>query len=89
MICGSSAILAQKNNTSDSETAVYVIRLKNNFVSKQVQEFVASKFIQWSFNTEAAPWTGGIFERMIKSVKRCLKKELRKVVHGEINYFSK
>ena len=44
------------------------------FVSNLVQDFVAEKGIQWSFNTEAAPWTGGFFERMVKSVKRCLKK---------------
>ena len=48
----------------------------SNFVSNDVQEFVASKFISWSFNPQAAPWTGGFFERMIKSVKRCLKKVL-------------
>ena len=30
------------------------------------------------FNLEAAPWTGGFFERMIQSVKRCLRKLLLK-----------
>ena len=46
------------------------------FISKEVQNYVSSKFIGWKFNTEAAPWTGGFFERMVKSVKRCLKKVL-------------
>ena len=32
--------------------------------------------IQWSFNLERAPWWGGIFERMVKSVKRCLRKTI-------------
>lgn len=27
---------------------------------------------------EAAPWTGGFFERLVQSVKRCLRKLLRK-----------
>ena len=53
------------------------------FVSKQVQEFAASKFIEWKFNTEAAPWKGGFFERMVKSVKRCLKKVL---MNTRLNY---
>ena len=46
------------------------------FVSREVQDYVASKYIQWKFNTEAAPWKGGFFERMVKSTKRCLKKVL-------------
>ena len=53
------------------------------FISKDVQNFVSSKFIRWKFNTEAAPWTGGFFERMIKSVKRCLKKVL---LYARLNY---
>ena len=32
--------------------------------------------IQWSFNIERAPWWGGIFERMVRSVKRCLRKTI-------------
>ena len=46
------------------------------FISREVQDHVSSKYIRWEFNTEAAPWKGGFFERMIKSVKRCLKKVL-------------
>ena len=53
------------------------------FISKEVQDFVATKYIRWSFNPEASPWTGGFFERMIKSVKRCLKKILR---NAYLNY---
>ena len=30
--------------------------------------------IKWTFNVERAPWWGGFFERLIRSVKRCLKK---------------
>ena len=30
--------------------------------------------IEWTFNLEKAPWWGGFFERLIKSVKRCLRK---------------
>ena len=32
--------------------------------------------IKWSFNTPKAPWQGRFFERLVKSVKRCLKKIL-------------
>ncbi len=36
--------------------------------------------MEWSFNVEKAPWTGGIFERMVKSAKRCLKKTIGRAV---------
>ena len=36
--------------------------------------------MEWKFNVEKAPWTGGIFERMVKSMKRCLKKIIGKAV---------
>ena len=42
----------------------------------EVQGYFAGMHIQWSFNLEKAPWWGGIFERMIQSVKRCLRKTI-------------
>ena len=30
--------------------------------------------VKWCFNLERAPWWGGVFERLIKSVKRCSRK---------------
>ena len=32
--------------------------------------------MKWTFNLEKAPWWGGVFERLVKSVKRCLKKTI-------------
>ena len=40
-----------------------------------INHFTSSK-IKWSFILEKAPWWGGFNERMIKSVKRCLRKTL-------------
>lgn len=44
----------------------------------QVKDFYASRAIEWKFNVEKAAWWGGIFERMIKSVKMCLRKAVGK-----------
>ena len=44
----------------------------------EVQEYFAGINIQWDLNLEKAPWCGGIFERMIKSVKHCLRKTIRR-----------
>ena len=42
--------------------------------SSVVQGYSANTGVQWSFNLEKAPWWGGLFERLIKSTKRCLRK---------------
>ena len=48
----------------------------SQFVSSETQGYVAGKGIKWKPNLAAAPWWGGIFERMVRSTKRCLKKIL-------------
>ena len=50
------------------------------------QSFAAYKFIEWKFNIAVAPWWGGIWERLVSSVKRCLKKTigLRKIDFVEL-----
>ncbi len=44
--------------------------------SRQVQEHLAGLGVTWKFNVERAPWWGGLFERLIRSTKRCLKKTI-------------
>lgn len=41
-----------------------------------VHEYLARFGTEWRFNVEKAPWWGGVFERLIKSTKQCLKKIL-------------
>ena len=42
----------------------------------EVADFCVSKSITWRFNLDRSPWWGGAFERMVGSVKRCLRKVL-------------
>jgi len=42
----------------------------------EVLQYFAGRGMQWSFNLEKAPWWGGIFEQMVKSVKHCLRKTI-------------
>ena len=44
------------------------------FKDETVQEHLVNQGSQWIFNIERAPWWGGVFERMVKSTKRCLRK---------------
>ena len=52
----------------------------------EVERYFAGIRIQWVFNLERAPWWGGIFERMVRSVKRCLKKTIgrARLTHDEL-----
>ena len=42
--------------------------------AKRVQTYFANKGISWRFSVERTPWWGGMWERLVRSVKNCLKK---------------
>ena len=52
--------------------------LWDSLSSKELQEFFAEKRIIWKFIAERAAWWGGMWERMVRSVKTCLRKVLGK-----------
>ena len=39
-----------------------------------LKDHLMKLIIDWNFNLEKAPWWGGLFERLIRSTKRCLRK---------------
>ena len=48
------------------------------FTADETKVFAVSKGIKWRFNVPAAPWWGGLFERMVRSTKPCLKKSMQR-----------
>ena len=46
------------------------------FKGSSLKAFLNLHGISWQFNVPRVPWRGGIFERMMRSVKRRLKKTL-------------
>lgn len=50
--------------------------LNDLFNHPEVASELDRKKIEWRFNLERAPWWGGFFERMVVSVKACLRKVL-------------
>ena len=42
--------------------------------NEEVIQHLSEVRVEWIFNLERAPWWGGIFERMVCSTKRCLRK---------------
>ncbi|XP_065203922.1 uncharacterized protein LOC135834011 [Planococcus citri] len=54
------------------------LRKNNEFVS-----FLLENNIEWNFIPENAPWMGGVYERLILSVKKCIKKSVSGMVNFE------
>ena len=53
--------------------------LKKLFDHPEVKADLERDRIEWELNLERAPWWGGFFERMVTSVKGCLRKTLGNV----------
>ena len=61
--------------TNNAKTFKTLARLVDKLhANKEVEEFLLEKRIKWKFNLERATWWGCHFERMVDSVKRCLRK---------------
>ena len=60
--------------------------LQNLFKDEGVKKFLVMKRTEWIDILSKAPWYGGVYERLLKSVKRCLKKTLRnaKITSAEL-----
>ena len=46
--------------------------------SEKLQDFLATQDIHWRFNLAKSPWWGGIYERLIREIKKTLHKTLGK-----------
>ena len=81
---GTPALVVSDNAKTFKATARPLQKLQKD---EQFQDFLASRRTEWKFNMERAPWMGGVFERMIGSVKRCLRKVLgnAKLTFDELN----
>ncbi len=50
--------------------------IKKYLTDPALKEYLDVNRINWRFNLARAPWWGGFFERMVGTVKRCLRKVL-------------
>lgn len=50
------------------------VALSHMFQHPDVGSYISGQRIQWEFNLEKAPWWGGFFERLVGSMKKCLKR---------------
>ena len=70
---GTPALIVSDNAKTFKATAR---ALKKLFNCETLQGYLGENRIEWKFNLERAPWWGGFFERMVQSVKRCLRNVL-------------
>ena len=50
--------------------------IKERRRSEQLQDYLAKQEIRWQFNLWKSPWWGGMYERLLKDVKKTLYKTL-------------
>ena len=81
---GAPSLIISDNAKTFKATVKLLERLGNE---EAVVDFLNSRRITWRFNLERAPWQGGIFERMIGAVKKCLRKVLgnARLSYDELN----
>ena len=53
---------------------VAAVFLGRVFEDQTLIDYFSTLGTEWLFNVEKAPWWGGVFERLVKSTKRCLRK---------------
>ena len=71
--CGRPELIVSDNAKTFQATEKALNKLFNHPEIKADLEY---ERIEWKFNLERAPWWGGFFERMVASVKECLRKVL-------------
>ena len=53
------------------------------FMGRELLRYNSNNRIKWRFNIPKVPWWGGMFEKMVRSTRRCLKKA---VGHSKLTY---
>ena len=71
--CGLPATLLSDNAKTFKSAAKEVCSILQ---SREVLVYLSNNRITWTFIVERAPWWGGFWERLIQSVKKCLRKSV-------------
>uniref|UniRef100_A0A0N4W7H6 Integrase catalytic domain-containing protein n=1 Tax=Haemonchus placei TaxID=6290 RepID=A0A0N4W7H6_HAEPC len=63
--------------TFESGSAIVKTLFETSKPIDDMNNFLVNRGIQWNFITPLSPWKGGFYERLIGSVKSCLRKTMR------------
>ncbi|XP_011404755.1 PREDICTED: uncharacterized protein LOC105313216 [Amphimedon queenslandica] len=72
---GLPSLIVSDNSKTFKSSAKTLIAI---FKHPATQHYLSGVRIEWQFNLEKAPWWGGMFERLVGSMKRCLRKTVGK-----------
>ncbi|KFD48104.1 hypothetical protein M513_11047 [Trichuris suis] len=70
------SLMQSDNSTTFKAADKEIQRLFSGRNLDQIKEKLSPEGITWKFITERAPWTGGYWERLVRSVKMALRKVL-------------
>ncbi|GBM11933.1 hypothetical protein AVEN_209630-1 [Araneus ventricosus] len=75
LLCGCSVVYSDnaKSFKAASKDLMYFSKILKD---SEFKDFISSRGITWKFIVERAPWWGGFYERLVKSVKDPLRKIL-------------
>ncbi|GFX51693.1 integrase catalytic domain-containing protein [Trichonephila clavipes] len=77
---GSGSVVYSDNAKSFKTASKDLIYFAKILKNSEFKDFISSCGITWKFIVERAPWRGGVYERLVKSVKDPLRKILGKAL---------
>ncbi|GBO43913.1 hypothetical protein AVEN_70494-1 [Araneus ventricosus] len=77
---GNCKVIYSDNARTFKATQRELVYFTNILKDSKFQNFVADNGIHWKFIVERAPWWGGFYERLVKTVKEPLRKILGKAL---------
>ena len=66
-------VMISDNASVFKSTATWMKKIRK---SERLQDYLARQDINWRFNLSRSPWWGGMYERLIKDMKKTLHKTL-------------
>ncbi|KAK3750713.1 hypothetical protein QZH41_017268, partial [Actinostola sp. cb2023] len=72
-------LLISDNAATFKATQSWIRKIRK---SESLQDHLARQDIRWQFNLAKSPWWGGMYERLIRDIKKTLYKTLGRTSHG-------
>ena len=66
-------LIVSDNGGAFKATALWIRKIRK---SERLQDYLARQEIRWRFNLSKSPWWGGMYERLLKDIKKALYKVL-------------
>ncbi|KRY27680.1 conserved hypothetical protein [Trichinella spiralis] len=75
---GKPSVIHTDNFRTFKQADSFLRDLLHGQLAEKIQEDLAMRQIEWRYSTDRAPWCGGYWERLLRSVKNALRKVLGK-----------